>query len=483
MAGVAGKKTKIKIVAVAALILAVVILSFSVNANQFRPQIESRLSAELGRSVRLGKLRLSLFSGRFSVDDISIMDNPEFGEFPFITARAFFIGVKLRPLIFSKKVHITDAVLDHPSIYLRQSSDGKWNISDLGAGRGGEAKPVAGKPEQDTGIGIGLPNGKNNMDHGSAGKPEQDTGIGIGLPNDKNNMNRGSAGKPGQAADISIERLKITDGRVEIIKAGKTPAAYEKINLSVDNLSRGAEAPFTLAVALKNEGALGLSGIFGPLNRDDTLMTPIKMTLKGSGVPINELQEFLPPSGIMPPSGAALAGGVLHAEITSEGFLNNLTMDGTVEINGTSLAGFDLGDKIASVAGFTGLKSGMDAQIEKLYVSVRRTADGINVGNIQIVMPAFGDISGSGTISPRQELDFAMRLTVGGGALAAFTGGKPIDVNFFIRGTTADPEFIPDYKDAVLSIIDVFLTGNDSETGPANKANRIMDSLKGLMGR
>ena len=412
MADVAGKKTKMKIAAAAAtaLILAVAILSFLTGADQFRPQIESRLSSELGRGVKLVKLRLSLFSGRLSVDDISIMDNPEFGEFPFVAARAFYIGVKLRPLIFSKKVHITDAALDDPSIYLRQSSDGKWNISDLGAGRGGEAEP--------------------------------------------------GAEKSGQAADVRIERLKITGGRVEIIRAGKTPAVYEKINLTVDNLSRDSASDFTLAVALKSGETLGLNGIFGPLNRDDTLMTPIKMTFKGSGVPIDGLHEFLPSFGIMLPKGAALEGGILDAEITGEGFLNNLIVDGVFKITGTSLAGFDLGDKIAPVAGFAGLKSGIDTQIEKLSVSVRRTVDGITVNNIQLVIPALGEISGSGTISPGQELNLAMRAAVNSNALTAFTRGKAIDVNFFIRGSLADPEFIPDYKDAARSLIDAFLTGN-----------------------
>jgi len=439
MAGVAGKKSKIKIAAAtaAALILAAAILSFLTGADQFRPQIESRLSSELGRGVRLGKLRLSLFSGRLSVDDISIIDNTEFGESPFVTARAFYIGVKLRPLIFSKKVHITEIALDHPSIYLRQSPEGKWNISNLGAGRGGQAEPAA--------------------------------------------------GKSGQAVDVRIERLKITGGRVEITKAGKTPAAYEKINLTVDNLSRDTASHFTLAVVLQGEDTLNLHGTFGPLNRDDTLMTPLKMTLKESGVSVDGLRKFLPPFDIMPPNGAALEGGTMYAEIVGEGFLNNLTIDGTVEITGTSLAGFDLGSKIASAAGFSGLKSGLksdiDTQIEKLHVSVRLTVDGITVNNIQLVIPALGDISGSGTISPRQELDLAMRVAVSNNTLAAFTKGKAIEVNFFIRGSAADPEFIPDYKDAARSLIDAFLTGNDSEAGPANKANQIMDSLKGFLSR
>ena len=540
MADIAGKKIIIRIAAAGAavLVFAAVALSFLIDADRFRPQIESRLSAELGRDVRLGKLRLSLFFGRLSVNDISIMDNPEFGESPFVTARSFHLGVKRIPFIFSKKIHITEISLEHPSIFLRRFSEGEWNIFGLGA--------VA--------------------------------GVGTKI----------SAGKPPQSADIRIERLQIIDGRIEIIPAGKKTATYGKVSLTVDNLSRDTAFPFTLAAAPEGGGTFYLHGIFGPLNHDDTPMKPleavfkitgfdpaasgfiptgagfsglldfsgdinsdggailskgkasvadlrlgngvtpadkpvlldydlrydlkkktgtladatvgfgragmrlygnfdasgdvtnIKMTLKGSDVSVDELQGFLPALGITLPKGAALEGGTLDTEINSEGFLNDLTMDGSVEITGTSLTGFNLGDKIAPVANFAGLKPSVDTQIEKLYVSMRRTVHGVVVDDIHLVVPALGEISGTGTISPRQELDFVMRVSVTHNALAALTKGKALETGFFIRGSAADPEFIPDYKDAARVLIDAVLTGTDAGTSPVNK---LMDSLKGLLGR
>ena len=538
MAGGAGRKSKIKIAAGAAavLIVAVTALPFLIDADQFRPQIESRLYAELGRDVRLGKLRLSLFSGRLSVDDISIMDNPQFGESPFVTARSFYIGVKISPLVFSKEIQITKISLEHPSIYLRQSSKGEWNVSSLGAKTGGKAETPA--------------------------------------------------EKSGQAAEIRIERLQIIDGRVEIVQAGKTPAAFEKVTITVDNLSRYAVSPFTFASAFGGEGAFNLQGTFGPVNRDNTLMTPleaaleitrldpaasgfipadagfsgmfdfrgnlssdggtarskgnasvtnmrlvaggtpsekpvsleydlfydlknktgaltdvtvglgkaamrlhgdfdasgdvanIKMTFKGSGVPVDELTEFLPSLGITLPKGAALTGGTLDTEISSNGFLNNPAMDGSVEITGTTLAGFDLGDKIAPIASFAGLKSDMDTKIEKLSASMRWATNGITVNNVHLVVPALGEISGAGTISPRQELDLTMRINVTHGALTALTKGKAIETGFFIRGSASDPEFVPDYNDVARILIDNVLTGKESGASPVNQ---LMDTLKGLL--
>jgi len=537
MAVIAGKKSKFKIAAAAAaaLIITASVLLFLIDADQFRPQIESRISAGLGRDVSLGKLRLSLFSGRLSVDDISIMDNPDFDNSPFVTARSFYIGVRIMPLIFSKQIHITEISLDHPSIYLRRSAAGEWNISDLGVGSGGEAETSYGKSEP--------------------------------------------------APDIRIERLRISNGRVEIIEAGKKPAAHENISFAVDNLSRDAAFPFTFTASLKNGGALNLHGTFGPLDQYDTLMTPIeavleisrldpvasgfipsgsdfsglfdfsgnlvsngstlqsegkasvvnlrlvnggtpidkpvsidydllydiksktgilteatagfsqtamklygnfdaggdvtgiKMTLKGDGVPVDELQDFLPALGITLPKGASLRGGALNTEIIAEGPLNSLIIDGNAEITGTVLAGFDLGDKIAPVANLAGLNSGMDTQIEKLHASIRWTVDGIIVNNSQVIIPALGEISGTGTISPRQELDLAMRVTVSHNVLTALTKGKALETGFFIRGNASDPEFIPDYRDAARILIDTLLTGDGTETSPKNK---VMDSLRGL---
>jgi AsmA protein len=208
-------------------------------------------------------------------------------------------------------------------------------------------------------------------------------------------------------------------------------------------------------------------------------VTNIKMTLTGSGIPVEELQAFLPPLGITLPKGAAFAGGTLDAEIVSEGFLNDLTIDCSMEIAGTSLTGFNLGDKIAPIASIAGLKSSMDTQIEKLRVSMRRTANGITVNNIHLVIPALGEISGAGTISPRHELDLTMRVAVSHNALTAFTKEKAIGIGFFIRGDAANPEFIPDYNDAARVIIDAVLTGKGSGTGSTNK---LIDSLKGLLG-
>jgi hypothetical protein len=183
------------------------------------------------------------------------------------------------------------------------------------------------------------------------------------------------------------------------------------------------------------------------------------------------------------PKGASLKGGTLDTEIAAEGPLNNLTMNGRVEITGTRLAGFDLGDKLTPIAEAAGLKSSPDTSIEKLYADLRWTARGIAVNDIRLAVPAIGELSGAGTISPEQKLDFTMRATVSPIALAAFTEGVSFDISFFVRGDAANPEFVPDYRDTARSLIDAVFSGKSPQDGEAEQGNRIINSLKGIFKR
>src|SRR5277367_2051502 len=98
---------KILAILVAVLLVIAIAVPFFVDANTFRPKLESELSDALGRPVRVGNLRLSLFSGGVSADDISIADDPAFSESPFVQAKSLKVGVELIPLIFSKTLNVT----------------------------------------------------------------------------------------------------------------------------------------------------------------------------------------------------------------------------------------------------------------------------------------------------------------------------------------------------------------------------------------
>ncbi len=74
-------------IVVAVLLLIAAALPFLIDANTFRPKLESSLTAALGRDVKLGDLKLALLSGGVSANDLSIADDPAFSKTPFLRAK------------------------------------------------------------------------------------------------------------------------------------------------------------------------------------------------------------------------------------------------------------------------------------------------------------------------------------------------------------------------------------------------------------
>jgi AsmA protein len=67
---------KIGAIAVAILFVIMVALPSLINANSFRPKIESELTSALGRQVTVGNLSLSILSRSVVADNIAIADDP-----------------------------------------------------------------------------------------------------------------------------------------------------------------------------------------------------------------------------------------------------------------------------------------------------------------------------------------------------------------------------------------------------------------------
>src|SRR5215510_2663439 len=127
------KILKIVGIIVAVLIVIAIAVPFLIDANTFRPKLESELTEALGRQVKVGNLSLSLFSGGVTADNISIADDPQFSKSAFVQAKSLKVGVEMLPLIFSRMLNVTNITLEEPQINLVKSENGdKWNFSSLG---------------------------------------------------------------------------------------------------------------------------------------------------------------------------------------------------------------------------------------------------------------------------------------------------------------------------------------------------------------
>jgi AsmA protein len=243
-------KLRIAGIVLGVFVVALVALPFGLNANSFRPKLESELSAALGRTVTVGNLSLSIFSGSVSAHDLSIADDPSFTSNSFIRAKSLKVGVEILPLIFSKTLHVTELTLEHPEITLIRSASGAWNFSGLGAGN---SAPSAAS--------VGTPNPVAGMSNPTPASTQSATG------------------------GLAVKALDVKDGRVTVEHAdtGQT-RIYDNVNITVRNFSFGAPFPFTLTAVLPNNGTLKLEGNAGPINSTDTSLTPLQAQIKVNGL-------------------------------------------------------------------------------------------------------------------------------------------------------------------------------------------------------
>src|SRR5580693_1105233 len=404
---------------VAVLFLIVLALPLFINANQFKPTLETQLAAALGRQVGIGDISLSIFSGGVTVSDVSIADDPAFSKSPFLTTKSLNAGVELLPLIFSKKLEVRSLTVKDPEVNLIHAVNGTWNYSSLG---GSAAKSSTKNPASSAG------------------------------------------GAPGTEA-LNVGKLSIENGKIIVSAAGSgaKPSIYQNVDLEASDLSYTSQFPFKLTATGPGNSALKLEGKAGPMNSSDASLTPLSATvevqhldlantgfldassgiggvvdfkgdlssdgsqmnskgtvkatklkisaagapssvplnvdyattyalnsqsgnlnqgdihignalarlngayntasesakldmrLNAQAMPVTDLEGFLPAVGVVVPSGSKLQGGALTANLTVSGPADKLVISGPINLSNAKLAGFSLKSKLGALGSIPGL--------------------------------------------------------------------------------------------------------------------------------
>jgi AsmA protein len=150
-----------------------------------------------------------------------------------------------------------------------------------------------------------------------------------------------------------------------------------------------------------------------------------------------------------------LKGGTLSLNLAVHGQAKALAIAGPLALANTRLVGFDVGSKIHGIAALSGMKTGDTTEFERLRLNVRMTNAGVAAERIDAVIGGMGELTGSGTVSPADQLDFNLVLKgatakgigkVGVGLLSTLnggTGGKS-GVPIRITGTPDDPNITAD---------------------------------------
>jgi AsmA protein len=197
------------------------------------------------------------------------------------------------------------------------------------------------------------------------------------------------------------------------------------------------------------------------------------MNLSGPNMSVPELAEMLPALGVVLPSGSSLQGGTARARLALEGPTGQLVTSGSLSLNNTRLADFNLGSKLSTIENLAGIQTGRDTDIQTLSANVRVSPDGTRADSIQLIAPAIGELSGDGTVSAAHALDFKMRARLHTSAMMAAIGQT--SVPFLVVGTSSNPVFRPDMKGIASDQIKGRL--GDSDIG--KKASGLLDGLFG----
>lgn len=284
----------LKIVAIVIAILIVILIAIPlfIDANTFRPKLESELTGALGRQVKVGNLSLSVLSGSVSADDISIADDPQFSQAPFVQAKSLKVGVELMPLIFSKALNVTELTLNQPQISLVKSENGEtWNFSSLGSSN--SAQPSASSPSPSSST--ASPSGARQTPESQPSKSAQ-PGAGQKTTETPPTGTAPSGGTP----NLSVAKLAVKDGQLTIsrAKSNEKPKVYDKVNIDVTNFAFTSSFPFKLTADLPGGGSLDLNGNAGPVNAGNAAMTPLNAKVTIDKMNLAESGFIDPASGI-----------------------------------------------------------------------------------------------------------------------------------------------------------------------------------------
>ncbi len=211
----------------------------------------------------------------------------------------------------------------------------------------------------------------------------------------------------------------------------------------------------------------------------------LNMKLNADNMPVDDLQTMLPPLGVILPSGSSLQGGTLSSDLNINGPVNRLLITGPVKLANTKLTRFDMGSKLSAISALGGTKTGPDTSIQNFSSNVQVAPSGIQTQNVNLVIPAIGTLTGNGTISPQNALDYKMVASLSGSVVSGLSqlaggGGKGASIPFFIQGTASDPKFVPDVKGIVGSQLRQQL---GSQVPGGQNAQGVVDSVTGLFGK
>jgi AsmA protein len=524
------------------LIVVALALPMFIDANKFKPTLETDLTNALGRKVEIGNIGLSILAGGVTVDNISIADDPAFSQSPFLSAKEFKVGVALLPLIFSQRLEVESLTITDPQVTLLRSAGGKWNFSSLGAASS-KSKEATSPSSSETKLSVAklrIANGTIVVGDPSPGKAKRYENVDLEAsdlsyttqfpfeltaktPGGGSVKMNGKAG-PIDASDAALSPLEASidvenvdlastgfidpasglggivdfngqmnsDGR-EMTSKGTLKATKIKLAAHAAPATVPVNVDYTTNYDLKREtGTLSegnvhigkaLESLTGSYDLAGATAT-VQLKLEGKGMPVSELEGVLPAFGVVLPSGASLQSGTLDTTLAISGPVDKSVIAGPVNLSNAKLAGFDLKSKLGALGQFTGIgggSGGSDTQIQTLSGDLRVDAEGTHVQNLVVVVPAIGTITGDANVGPTGQLNCKMSAKLG--SSGSGTGAMTSALSAFAGGGSKNgiPFTIKGTTSAPIFMPDFGGMAKGAAGTQANAANTATGILGGLL--
>ncbi len=494
-------------IVVAVLIVIGIAIPLLFDADAFRPRIEAELRTALGRDVKIGHLSLSLMAGGVSAENLSIADDPAFSSAPFLRAKSLDVGLDLPALVFSRVLNIHTITVVEPQVALVHANSGKWNFSTLGA------KEPAGGKSSATAAAPALSVQKFRVVHGrvsiaAVGKKAityDDLSLDAGnisytspipftieantpgggklkIEGHAGPLDRADSSRTPLQASVSISGMDLaktgflppdsgisglldytgnvsSDGKtlhsegtaktqeLRLVKSGSP--ARQPVNLSYasDYDLRRQAGTLSRGQVHTGNSVTRISGNYDARGAD----TVVHMKLNGQNLPISDVAGLLPALGVALPAGSSLQGGTVTADLSLDGAVDKLVTTGTLELANVKLANFDLGSKMKAIATLAGIRTSSDTTIQAMSSRLRIAPEGIRADSLSILIPELGTITGAGTMSAANALNFKMAAKLNNnaslvGGLQRLSGIGQVNrpIPFLIQGTAQNPVFLPD---------------------------------------
>ena len=349
-------------------------------------------------------------------------------------------------LIFSKTLNVTELTLNQPEIVLVKSENGeRWNFSSLGGKNPSASKPAA---PASSGENPNLSVAKLNVKDGrlilsrvgSAEKPHVYDKVDIEVIHFSAASSfpftmaaqlpgGGTLNLDGKAGPVDATNLALTplDTKLSVRQLDLTESAFldpaagisgiadydatvisdgrqAKMNgtlkatkLQVVQKGSPAGKPVQLTYAVVHD----LGKETGSITQGDVAMgkavahltgtydahaavTLVNLKMIGQGMPVDDLEAMLPAVGVVLPPKSSLKGGDLNINIVSSGPVNRLVTTGTIRLENSSLAKFDLGSKLSALSALSGKSTGNDTTIQNFSSEVRVAPEGTQASNINL---------------------------------------------------------------------------------------------------